>query len=72
MKNNFFYSGDEISLRTSVLCGYWCIYYLNEREKGETILETIHNPNFEFDNKKVNNEFIKKYFLRGLRPPNLP
>ena len=40
------YSGHEIQERDSVLCGYWCIYYLNERQKGKTILETIHNPMF--------------------------
>ena len=26
-----FYSGDEIQERDSVLCGYWCLYYLTER-----------------------------------------
>ena len=27
-----FYSGDEIQERLSVLCGYWCLYYLLERQ----------------------------------------
>ena len=26
------YSQDEIQNRDSVLCGYWCLYYLNERQ----------------------------------------
>jgi len=28
-----FYSGDEIQERDSVLCGYWVLYYLSERQK---------------------------------------
>ena len=27
------YSQDEIQNRETVLCGYWCLYYLNERQK---------------------------------------
>ena len=27
------YSGDEIQERNSVLCGYWCLYYIRERQK---------------------------------------
>ena len=26
------YSGDEMQERDSVLCGYWCLYYLLERQ----------------------------------------
>ena len=28
-----FYSGDEIQERDSVLCGYWCLYYLYQKDK---------------------------------------
>ena len=31
------YSIDEIQNRNSVLCGYWCLYYLLERQKGNSI-----------------------------------
>ena len=41
------YSGDEIQERDSVLCGYWCLYYLLERQKGRSILDTIHNSKFD-------------------------
>ena len=41
------YSGDEIQERDSVLCGYWCLYYLLERQKGRSILDTIHNSEFD-------------------------
>ena len=36
------YSIDEIQNRNSVLCGYWCLYYLLERQKGNSILGVIH------------------------------
>ena len=52
------YSMDEIQNRSTVLCGYWCLYYLFERQKGKSILDVIHNPHFDDDNS----DFIKEYF----------
>ena len=52
------YSIDEIQNRNTVLCGYWCLYYLLERQKGNSILGIIHNPHFDNDNS----DFIKAYF----------
>ena len=52
------YSMDEIQNRSTVLCGYWCLYYLFERQKGKGILDVIHNPHFDNDNS----DFIKSYF----------
>ena len=52
------YSIDEIQNRNTVLCGYWCLYYLLERQNGKNILDVIHNPHFDNDNS----DFIKKYF----------
>ena len=57
-----FYSPDEIQERSSVLCGYWCLYYLFERQNGKNIFEVLHNPAFNPNNQMVNYEFIKKYF----------
>ena len=54
-----FYSQDEIQNRDTVLCGYWCLYYLIEREKGKSILEVIHHEDFDSDNS----DFIKDYFI---------
>ena len=51
------YSMDEIQNRDSVLCGYWCLYYLLERQKGSSILDIIHNPHFDNDNS----DFIKEW-----------
>ena len=59
------YSMDEIQNRSTVLCGYWCLYYLFERQKGKGILDVIHNPHFDNDNS----DFIKSYFKGNLRFP---
>ena len=56
------YSTDEIQERDSVLCGYWCLYYLLERQKGQSILQILHNSSFDPNDKRVNKKFIKDYF----------
>ena len=40
---NVFYSPDEIQERSSVLCGYWCLYYLFERQNGKGIFDKLIN-----------------------------
>ena len=57
-KKRIVYSMDEIQNRNTVLCGYWCLYYLFERQRGNSILDVIHNPHFDNDNS----DFIKEYF----------
>ena len=56
------YSIDEIQNRNTVLCGYWCLYYLLERQKGKSIQDVIHNPHFDNDNS----DFIAAYFGASL------
>ena len=48
------YSQDEIQNRNTVLCGYWCLYYLIERPKGKSILDVIDEDN---------SDVIKDYFV---------
>ena len=55
-----FYSQDEIQNRNTVLCGYWCLYYLIERQKRKSILDVIHHEDFDHDNS----DFIKDYFIK--------
>ena len=57
-----YYSGDEIQERDSVLCGYWCLYYLLERQKGVSMLNVIHNTEFDMNNQAINHRFIINYF----------
>ena len=54
-----FYSQEEIQNRDTVLCGYWCLYYLIERQKGKSTLDVIHHEDFDHDNS----DFIKDYFI---------
>ena len=53
------FSQDEIQNRDTVLCGYWCLYYLTERQKGKRILDVIHHEDFDHDNS----DFIQDYFI---------
>ena len=53
------FSQDEIQNRDTVLCGYWCLYYLIERQKGKSILDVIHHDSFDEDNS----DFIQDYFI---------
>ena len=61
-EKQIFYSGDEIQERDSVLCGYWCLYYLLERQKGIPMLSVIHNAKFNMNDQTVNHIFIINYF----------
>ena len=54
------YSQDELQNRDSVLCGYWCLYYLNERQKGKSVLDVIYHPDFDENNR----DFIIEYFVK--------
>ena len=56
------YSHDEIQERNSVLCGYWCLYFLYERQRGISFLNTIHNPQFNPVDQSVNHNFLINYF----------
>ena len=56
------FSGDKIQERDSVLCGYWGLYYLTERQRGRSILEIIHNARFDLNAQRINNRFIINYF----------
>ena len=58
-RKKIIYSQDEIQNRETVLSGYWHLYYLNERQKGKSILDIIHNEGFDEDNS----DFIKDYFI---------
>ena len=56
------YSTDEIQERDSVLCSYWCLYYLLERQKGKSILDIIRNAALSQTDKSINHKFIINYF----------
>ena len=60
------YSSDEIQERDSVLCGYWCLYYLLKRQKGKPLLDVIPNPinpKFSSTDQMINHQFLINYFV---------
>ena len=67
------YSIDEIQNRNTVLCGYWCLYYLLERQRGNSILDVIHNPHFDSDNSDFIQSTLedKGYYLRSTSKNNI-
>ena len=42
------YSSDEIQERDSVLCGYWYLYYLLERQNGRSLLAELYKKDTVF------------------------
>ena len=56
------YSSHEIQERDSVLCSYWCLYYLLERQNGRSLLDVIHNTKFSFTDQMINHNFLINYF----------
>ena len=59
LEKKVIFSQDEIRNRDTVLCDYWCLYHLIERQKGKSILDVIHHEDFDHDNS----DFIKDYFI---------
>ena len=52
--------------KESVLCGYWCLYYLLERQKGKSLLDVINNTKFSFTDQMINYKFLINYFKNKL------
>ena len=59
---NIVYSSDEIQERDSVLCSYWCLYYLLEKQNGRPFLDVIRNTKFIFTDQMINHQFLINYF----------
>ena len=60
-KKRIIYSSDEIQGRSSVLCGYWCLYYLLERQRGRSVVGVLHTD-FNPNNQHENRDFLVWYF----------
>ena len=57
---NIIYNNSQYQNNYSVLCGYYCLYFINERNKGKTLYQ-IFKP-FSLTNTLFNEEFIIYYF----------
>ena len=56
----YLYNSMQYQDLASVLCGYYCIYWINELNKGKTYYGTIRA--FKA-NTKFNERFIESYFM---------
>lgn len=57
------YNSTQYQKIDSVLCGYYCYYFLMEMHKGKSFYDVLSVLNMNNLNK--NEEFIKKYFLQN-------
>ena len=55
LRNNY-----QIQDVNSVRCGYYCLYFLNEKNRGKSFVEILKM--FSMSNPKKNEKLIKKYF----------
>jgi len=57
------YSTSQIQMSNSILCGYYCMYFINERDKGKSMYDIIYSFEQIYNNSKTENpEIIYNYF----------
>ena len=61
LRVNYLYNSSQYQDLSSVLCGYYCIYWINELNKGKTYYDTIKV--FKKTDTKFNERLIKSYFM---------
>lgn len=64
-KKPIYYSTSQIQSTNSVLCGYYCVYYIMERDKGESMYDIIYKFEQITDNilqPKQNSKILIDYF----------
>lgn len=60
MRVNYLFNSTQYQSLDSVLCGYWCLYFINERAAGRTYYELL-KP-FSHSDTVYNEKFIRDYF----------
>ena len=63
---NYLYNSTQYQDLNSVLCGYWCLYFVNESRKGKSYYEIVRP--FSHTDTQFNERLIVEYF-RNLRKP---
>ena len=58
---NYLYNSTQYQDVLSVLCGYYCIYWINELNKGKTYYNTVKV--FDSIDTKFNEQLIRGYFM---------
>ena len=58
----YIYNSTQYQDLNSVLCGYWCLYFVNESRKGKAYYDII-KP-FSFTDTQFNERLIVEYFQK--------
>ena len=59
MKKQYIFNNSQYQHLYSVLCGYYCIYFINERHNGKSY--NVIKP-FSIRSHEYNEKFIMDYF----------
>ena len=64
---HFFRNDNQIQWEQSVRCGYYCLLFLNERNKGTSFADILKMFSNDFTSKRGNSEklFFSKYKCNG-------
>ena len=57
---NYLYNSTQYQDLNSVLCGYWCLYFVNESRKGRSYYEIVRP--FSHTDTQFNERLIIEYF----------
>ena len=57
---NYIYNNTQYQDLKSVLCGYWCLYFVNESRKGKYFYEIVKH--FSHTDTQFNERLIVEYF----------
>ena len=64
----FLRNDNQLQWESSVRCGYYCLLFLNERNKGRSFREIL---SMFSENTHANEAVVKDYFTRGVNPTPL-
>ena len=64
---NYLYNSTQYQDLNSVLCGYWCLYFVNESRKGRSYYEIVRP--FSHTDTQFNERLIVEYFQNARRKP---
>ena len=59
---NYIYNSTQYQDLNSVLCGYWCLYFVNESRKGKSFYDIL-KP-FSHSDTQFNERLIVEYFQK--------
>ena len=62
LRLNYLYNSTQYQDLESVLCGYYCLYYVNESQKGRSYYDIL-KP-FSHTDTKFNERLIVEYFKK--------